>query len=261
MQVIKQGNQIKFDRISHAYIADELTASSLCAAVVCEARGRARPCLVCSHCDKALRGIHPDITVISKASDKRDILVDQVREIRRDVYIMPNEALQKVYLIEDADLMNTGAQNALLQVLEEPPPHAVFVLKVSNPSTLLPTIRSRCAIIGRSDGGEHETLRHSDDDSGLELVHDFVSALGRDDVALMRCMFQIEKLDRATLLVFFTGVREQIALSLREPGGASSVRSSLIRSEELLTKAEEMLNLNVNAGHISGMICAELVDS
>jgi len=266
VQIANQDNQIKFDKISHAYIADESLAKVLSLAVVCEVRDRGRPCLRCNHCDKALRGIHPDITNISKPDDKRDILVEQVRELRRDVYILPNEASQKAYVIHDAETMNHSAQNALLQVLEEPPQHVVFILCTNNPSALLETVRSRSIMLGRNMEESIADFPDSDDGKESGPAFDFLQALNRnDDVALMRCMFQIEKFDRPALTAFLTEVREQIVLTFKEnltssnKYGSSSERNSfnfLVRVEDLLSKAEKMLRLNVNAGHIAGMICA-----
>lgn len=268
MQITKQGNQIKFDRISHAYIADETLVDPLSMAVVCGARDRKRPCLECSHCDKALRGIHPDITTIYKPEDKRDILVDQVRELKKDVYILPNEASQKAYIIRSAEAMNPSAQNALLRVLEEPPAHAVFILCTNTPSALLRTVRSRCVILNLQNAENYSGYSEQDDEGELGLAQEFIGALGHDDVALMRCMFQIEKLDRVTLSEFLSEVREQIVLSIRENRAHAEKNADedsmwslalLVSSEELLTKAEEMLSLNVNAGHVAGMICAGLI--
>ena len=142
-------------RLSHAYITDESFAGTIAMAVVCGARGgacdnsnadggNAGPCESCAHCGKAARHIHPDISTIGRLDDKLIISVDQIRALRQDAYIIPNEAEQKAYIVTDADLMNINAQNAFLQILEEPPAHAVFILCTDNPAALLPTVRSRC---------------------------------------------------------------------------------------------------------------------
>ena len=78
----------------------------------------------------------------SKGNLKRDITVDQIREISADAYILPNEADRKVYIINEAEKMNLSAQNASLKLLEEPPNGAVLLLCTDNPSALLPTVRS-----------------------------------------------------------------------------------------------------------------------
>jgi len=102
-----------------------------------------------------------------------------------------------------------------------------------------------------------------DDLSGLLDV--FIDSLGNDNVRLMKCMFRIDKLDRLAFADFLTSARGRIALSLRESSicdlhvCTGSKRGSLVYAESVLVKAEEMLNSNVNAGQISGMICASLL--
>lgn len=134
--------------LSHAYlisgpagIGKRTLASLLAAALVCSSC-EIRPCTRCSGCRKALSGIHPD--VIHTGADGTDITVAQIRALRSDAYIRPNEAERKVYILENAHTMNASAQNALLKLLEEGPAYAAFLLLAENESMLLPTIRSRC---------------------------------------------------------------------------------------------------------------------
>lgn len=117
-------------------------AGILSCALVCSSAGE-RPCLTCPHCKKAQRGIHPDIMTVDAGG--KEIVVSQIRDqLRPDVWVRPNEAAVKVYIILHAQDMNVHAQNALLNVLEEPPAYAVFFLLAENPDALLPTVRSRC---------------------------------------------------------------------------------------------------------------------
>jgi DNA polymerase-3 subunit delta' len=113
-------------------------------AMICQGPGD-KPCLRCAHCEKARRGIHPDIVLYDREDQTRTIYVDQIRALRDDAVIMPNEARRKVYIIRHAGSMNVSAQNALLKVLEEPPGGAAFILTAETPEQLLPTVRSRCA--------------------------------------------------------------------------------------------------------------------
>jgi len=228
-------------------------------AVVCGARDGGRPCRCCAHCDKASRHIHPDISVVGKLEDKLIVTVDQVRELKKDVHVIPNEADKKAYIINDADKMNMNAQNAILRILEEPPSFAVFILCTENPAALLPTVRSRCvelksrAII-ESDGDT--AAEPVDDRSDLEgIASDFIAALGGDNVKLMECMFKLDKLSRSDFSVFLDLARDKAVLSLR---GDPSLKK-LVQAEDVLSKGGEMLDLNVSTGHISGMICASLL--
>lgn len=87
---------------------------------------------------------HPDFKVISKMSDKKDILVEQIRkELIDNVYIVPAAGDRKVYIINDAESLNIASQNTLLKTLEEPPKYITIILVASNISAFLTTILSR----------------------------------------------------------------------------------------------------------------------
>ena len=141
--------------LSHAYLITGGSGESrgalirrLTAAYLCEGGGRPGgphvPCGQCKPCRKAAQGIHPDVTRTTPAPDKTEITVDQIRALRSDAYIRPNEGRRKVYVITPADAMNPAAQNALLKVLEEGPAYAAFLLDAAQPGRLLDTVRSRC---------------------------------------------------------------------------------------------------------------------
>ena len=86
----------------------------------------------------------PDYKYISKREDKKDIIIEQIRkELIDDVYEAPISCDKKVYIIDDAELLNISAQNAILKTLEEPPRYVVIILISHNLSSFLPTIISR----------------------------------------------------------------------------------------------------------------------
>jgi DNA polymerase-3 subunit delta' len=116
-------------------------ARLIAAAMVCT-DGENRPCLSCVPCRKALGGTHPDI--IHVENEGKGAYVDQIREMRSSVHVRPNEADRKVFIIHDAQEMNSSAQNAMLRVLEDGPSYASFLLLAENVAALLPTVRSRC---------------------------------------------------------------------------------------------------------------------
>ena len=120
-------------------------ANRLAAAYLCE--GDHPPCGVCRACRKVSAFTHPDVYRAAPAPDKREIAVDQIRALRADAYIRPNEGKRKVYVIDPADAMNPAAQNALLKVLEEGPAYAAFLLTAAQPGLLLDTVRSRCELL------------------------------------------------------------------------------------------------------------------
>lgn len=119
-------------------------ARLIAAALVCSGGGE-RPCLTCPCCAKSMARSHPDIKELESPGGKM-ITVDAVREIRKDIFVLPNEGVRKVYIIADAHAMNEQAQNALLKILEEPPEYGVFILNCHSRHELIPTILSRTAV-------------------------------------------------------------------------------------------------------------------
>ena len=117
-------------------LADLIAAGMLC-------REPDGPCGVCRSCRKVLSHSHPDYITIDDP-EKKTVPVDLIREARADLFIRPNEGDKKIYLFPRAQDMGLPGQNALLKVLEEPPPYGVFLLLADNPDKLLPTVRSRC---------------------------------------------------------------------------------------------------------------------
>lgn len=136
-------------RTSHCYLlcgpvgSGKRTLAAIIAAAL-QCRSQSVPCGQCPQCRKVLGGNHPDVITVDDP-DKKTVTVDMIREARSDAFIRPNEGNKKVYLIPRAQDMNESAQNALLKVMEEPPPYGVFLLLTDNAEKLLPTVRSRCA--------------------------------------------------------------------------------------------------------------------
>jgi DNA polymerase III subunit delta' len=102
-------------------------------------------CGDCPTCHRIVAGEHPDVQVV--APDGAFIKVGQVRDVLRTLSYQPFEGRRRLVIFDGADTMNISAANALLKVLEEPPPHAGMILITSSPGGLLETIRSRCQLI------------------------------------------------------------------------------------------------------------------
>lgn len=126
-------------------IGKKTLAKLIAAALVC--RGENKPCKACPQCRKAYEGVHPDISEYSGSGGANSFHIDTVRDIIRDVYIRPNEASRKIYILENAHTMSIPAQNAILKVLEEPPEYVVFILTVRSKSMLLDTVLSRAVTV------------------------------------------------------------------------------------------------------------------
>lgn len=143
-------------RAAHGYIlsgpvgSGKKTAARLIAAAsVCENRLAADmplPCGSCPSCHRILHDLSADVLWITHG-DRASIGVEQIRQLREDLYVAPNDGERKFYVIDAAHTMTAQAQNALLLSLEEPPPFVTFLLLTEDPSSLLETIRSRAPVI------------------------------------------------------------------------------------------------------------------
>ena len=143
---ILQGN------LSHAYLIEgakgsgkHMLALRIAAALACEERNDAKepiPCLHCPTCKKILSGNSPDVIYVNR-EDRATLGVESIRDLKQDVFVAPNDIAVKVYIVEDAHLMTTQAQNAFLLTLEEPPSYVLFLLLCESTAPLLETVRSR----------------------------------------------------------------------------------------------------------------------
>lgn len=146
------GNAVRSGRVSHAYLflgPDGVGKSTLAAAfaraLVCE-RGDGAPCGECPPCRRTMDGRYPDVQIIS--AEKNFIQIDQVRRLQSDAPIAPLEGRRKVFVIREIERATAPAANALLKTLEEPPPQVVLLLTSNRRDLVLPTVLSRCQIVG-----------------------------------------------------------------------------------------------------------------
>jgi DNA polymerase-3 subunit delta' len=146
------GHAVRSGRFSHAYLflgPDGVGKSTLAAAfaraLVCE-RGDGAPCGECSACRRTMDGRYPDVQTIS--AEKNFIQIDQVRRLQSDAPIAPLEGRRKVFVIREIERATAPAANALLKTLEEPPPQVVLLLTSNRRDLVLPTVLSRCQIVG-----------------------------------------------------------------------------------------------------------------
>ncbi len=140
---------IREGKVSHAYIFDgpalsgkRTLAGIFAKTLLCE-EGGVNPCGHCHSCLMAESGNHPDIITVTHEKPTT-LSVGEIRQqLVADIGIKPYTGRRKVYIVPDASLMNSQAQNALLKTLEEPPSYAVIILLTDNEMKLLPTLRSR----------------------------------------------------------------------------------------------------------------------
>lgn len=130
---------------------------ALARAVLCEAGGDTA-CGACRSCLLMTAGSHPDFCAVGIPEDKSGILIDQIRELNDFYTLSAHYGRAKLALISPSEAMNRPAANALLKLLEEPPPLALLILETARPDLLLPTLRSRCQRISLDGIPDAEAL-------------------------------------------------------------------------------------------------------
>lgn len=218
---LKLEDIIKSNAIGHAYlfvgkksIGKKIVAIEFAKAIMCDNADDGEPCGHCASC-KTFEN-NSDFKLLLPEKDV--IKVDMIRELSREICMLPTISKRKVFIIDDADSMNEQAQNALLKVLEEPPEYATIILIVSNKEKLLNTIKSRIvefkfngltkeeieAIVGKkvsdeayefSNGSIEKVLDFSDDES-YEIAKEISNLLLDKDFFKINKKFEEVKADK-----------------------------------------------------------------
>ena len=227
-------NQIVNDRVSHAYLfcGTRGTGKTTCAkvfsrAVNCLSPVNGSPCNECEICKGILNGSILDVTEIDAASNNG---VDNIREIREDVNFVATQTKYRVYIIDEVHMLSTGAFNALLKTLEEPPAHVIFILATTEVHKIPETILSRCQrfdfkritpsdIIVRMKEIAHADGINIDDEAysmlaqladgsmrdGLSILERCVSACG-NDITLQNVINVLGMIDNEMILDISSGI-------------------------------------------------------
>jgi DNA polymerase-3 subunit gamma/tau len=254
-------NAIESGRIAHAYLftgargtGKTSTARILAKALNCEKGPTPKPCDTCGICTGIIEGGDADCIEIDGASNNK---VDEVRELRNNVNFRPTRARFKVYIIDEVHMLTTGAFNALLKTLEEPPEHVKFILATTEVQKIPITILSRCQRYDFRHIGPNkvfETLKHIVGKEGLQAEDDALRIVAKRAAGSMRDAQSL--LDQ--LLAFSTG--PLTAASIRELLGASSDEQIADLADAILRKdAKAAVDLVADA--ISrGLPLGELLD-
>ncbi len=253
--------------LSHAIIlsgqGDLLSAARYIAAAM-QCREAKRPCRSCSACSKVERGIHPDVTVVEDPEHK-NISIDTLRAMRADAYIIPNEGVRKVYIFPDCEKLDPKAQNVLLKVVEEGPPHAAFIFCAENSAVLLQTIRSRAVELKLAPTAAHAAV--SEDAQRLCLL---LSERKGADIAAFCAELENSKISREELQTLLSGTRDLLTAALAASYGAGEHdaiaarlaremdRQRLVAVIDILQRYIRECGYNIGVGHLTGALSAAL---
>ncbi len=137
------------DRLPHALlfsgvdgVGKQTTAKVLATVLNCRNPDRTSPCMVCPSCKQSVSGNHPDVVAIEPRG--RFIKLDQVRGLQKQIRFAPLVGAHRVVIVNEAQVMNTEAANAILKLLEEPPENTYIIMTCRQVSDLVPTLVSRC---------------------------------------------------------------------------------------------------------------------
>lgn len=164
---------ISAKRLPHAIIIEgdsgtgkRTLARYLAKVAVCD--GDTPPCGGCRNCHLADAGTHPDIEVVAPEEKKKNIAVDQIRNLRTIAYLSAHTARRRAFIIEQASTMNASSQNSLLKVLEEPPSDVLFLLLTESAEDLLETVVSRCLTVSLFPPSLEEGLAYLEKSEGIK---------------------------------------------------------------------------------------------
>jgi len=230
-------NAVVAERVAHAYLfagprgTGKTTAARLLAkAVNCLDPDLAtRPCDQCEHCKAVNEARFLDLIEIDAASNTS---VDDVRNLREKINYSPNQGRYKVYIIDEVHMLSTAAFNALLKTLEEPPPHAIFVLATTEVHKIPATVLSRCQRheFRRIPVNEIITyLGPKAEEEGLQIVPEALKLIARQSTGCLR--------DAISLLDQLASTGETITLELTQVVlGTATSQDVFILIDALLSK-------------------------
>jgi DNA polymerase III subunit delta' len=122
-------------------------AEALATWLLCESAAAPRPCGNCRSCVQLVAGVHPNRMRLAPAEDKRDIAIDDIRDLLDRLHLSSHYGQAKVAIVDPADALNAAGANALLKTIEEPPPNTHVLLVAERWRSLPATLRSRCQIL------------------------------------------------------------------------------------------------------------------
>ena len=246
-------NQIQTGTVSHAYLfcgtrgtGKTTTARILAKAVNCLTEEE-KPCGHCANCMAIKDGTFMDVIEIDAASNNG---VDNIRELRESVKYPPAVGRKKVYIIDEVHMLSTGAFNALLKTLEEPPENVIFILATTDPQKLPQTILSRCMRLDFKRVPEKVLIDHMGRicaEKGIEITERALRLLAAnaDGLSILdQCLSAGDrKLDRDIILEFLGTVSEEFFINLTDKVSLHDVAGALVILDEALQEGKDVKQL------------------
>ncbi|WP_051600739.1 DNA polymerase III subunit gamma/tau [Eubacterium sp. AB3007] len=268
-------HQIATDTVSHAYLfcgtrgtGKTTTARILAKAVNCTGEGE-RPCGECPSCRAIAEGNFIDVIEIDAASNNG---VENIRELRESVNYPPSAGRRKVYIIDEVHMLSTGAFNALLKTLEEPPAHVMFILATTNPEKLPQTVLSRCMRLDfrRVSAAEIKAnMARICQEHGVEITEGALALLARnadgsvrDSLSILeQCMSSGEaRLDRDKILEFLGTVSEEFYIELTEKVLTRNISQALLLLEGAMEEGKDVRQMMKDwMAHYRALLIAKFV--
>ncbi len=225
-------------KLSHAYILEGAKGSGkhtlawrIAAALACEKQKDATaplPCMSCPMCHKIFSGNSPDVILVNRG-DKATLGVDVIREVKRDIWIAPNDIATKIYIIEDAHTMTEQAQNALLLTLEEPPSYVLFLLLTENAASLLETIRSRAPTLRTEPLDAKQIDGYLSKKAEASLIkrntpEEYFEIIAAADGSIGRALTLLDAKNRKPILLQRTNAKEFVRLCSSRKNSAATMK-------------------------------------
>ena len=243
----------------------DLAGAARFMAAAYQCRGGDKPCGMCPDCRKVFKGIHPDVAAVTDPEHK-NISVEVLRGTVADASILPNEGRRKVYIFPDCSLLDGKAQNVLLKVVEDGPPHAAFIFCAANSAVLLSTIRSRTTEWKLSPPQEEP----AEVDERTRRLCEAVCSGKAPEIAAFCAELEGGKISREELKALLSDSRDLLTAALAAActgqGDALAVRFAgqlgkykLSTAVESLEKFIRQCNYNIGVGHLLGALAVELV--
>ena len=252
-------NQVIAGRVGHAYLftgvrgcGKTTSAKVLARAINCLNPKDGEPCNECDICKAQMEGSLTDVVEMDAASNNG---VDDIRAIRDEVNFLPTVAKYRVYIIDEVHMLSTGAFNALLKTLEEPPAHVKFILCTTEPQKLPATILSRCQRFDfKKISSEKivENLDHICKECGinytgksLELIAELSEGAMRDSLSILeRCVQDGENEISEDKIKQLVGIPEiEITSGLVEAIINTDPTKALDITQEIIDEGKNTINL------------------